>query len=170
MPDKPTPRINRKDITVLIGSLTVAATIAGVVFSLVEIQDLRKANANVMSLNLTHDIYTDTHYKNNPRLIKLIDKGEPILIENGGKYEEEDLDNLLSQWDLIARLNQEGTMPFDVIYSQFSFHIVQAYENQEIQDYLKKIREENNDPALYADFEWLAKWLIETDAENGKGV
>ncbi len=159
-------KIKKKDLPLVIGGLTVGASLTGLIFTVIQINDSRKVNAAEISLNLTRDIYSNIQYKNNPVLIKLINQGKPILRENGGIYDEEDLDNLLSQWDMIARLNQQGLLPFDVLYSQFSFDLEQAYKNQEVMSYIHKIRVKYNDTTFYSDFEWLAQWVTETTAQK----
>lgn len=143
-------------------AIEIVVLVGGLYLTLVQLSDLRKVNSGQIALDITRDIYSDDRYPRNPQLIKLIQRGQPILIEGGGTVEEEDLDNLLGEWDLIARFNQLGILSDDLVYQQFSFDIVKAYQNPEIKDYISRIRAKYNDDLMYADFEWLAKWAEKT--------
>jgi hypothetical protein len=135
---------------------------AGLYFAITQVIDLRKVNAGQIVLDINRDIYSNTIYKTNPEIIRLIERSKPILIENGGKYQYQDLDNLLGEWDTVARLNQTGVIPDDLAYAQFSFDMVKAYQNKEIMDYIKLTRQQSNDNLIFSDFEWLAKWMEQT--------
>lgn len=142
--------------------IEIVILVGGLYLALVQLSDLRKVNSGQIALDITRDIYSDERYPKNPQLIKLIQRDQPILIENGGPLEEEDLDNLLGEWDLVARFNQLKILPDDLVYQQFSFDIVKAYTNQEIKSYISRMREKYDDDLLFADFEWLAQWMEAT--------
>lgn len=146
----------------VIQTITLLVLIAGVCLTIIQISDLRKVNSGQIALDITRDIYSTERYPNNPQIIRLIEENKPILTNDGGKFQEEDLDNLLGEWDLIARFNQLGILPDDLVYQQFSFDAQKAYEDTEIQNYINRIRKQNNDNLFYADFEWFAKWAEET--------
>ena len=142
--------------------IEILVLVGGLYLAIVQISDLRKVNSGQIALDITRDIYSDERYLKNPQLIKLIQRNQPILVNNGGTIEEEDLDNLLGEWDLVARLNQLGILPDDLVYQQFSFDIVKAYTNEEIKSYISSIRKKYNDDLMFADFEWLAQWAEAT--------
>ena len=148
-------RINQATILHIIEILVL---VVGLYLTIVQISDLRKVNSGQIALDITRDIYSNERYPKNPKIVKLIQRDQPVLISNGGHIEEEELDNLLGEWDLIARFNQLGILPDDLVYQQFSFDMVKAYKNREIQNYIDAIRTKYKDPLLYEDFEWLSKW------------
>lgn len=150
---------HKSDMSFGFNILNLLILIIGLVFTVIQISDLRRVNAGQISLEISRDIYSTERYKNNPEIIKVISAGKPILKYNGGNYDEQDLDNLLNQWDLIARFNQLGILPDDIVYSQFSFDIQESYDNPEIKAYINKERQEYNDPQIFSDFEWIARWV-----------
>lgn len=153
---------NRKNLETVLHIIEITVLIVGLYLVIIQIEDSRKVNSGQIALDITRDIYSNERYQNNPQIIKLIQRGQPILVSNGGQIEEEDIDNLLGEWDLIARFNQLSILPEDLVYQQFSFDMVKAYRNKEIRDYIDRIRLKYNDNLMYADFEWLAKWAEET--------
>ena len=150
----------------LLHIVEIVVLIGGLYLTIIQIKDLRKVSAGQIALDITRDIYSNERYKQNPKIIRLIERDQTILIGNGGQVEEEDLDNLLGEWDLVARFNQLKILPDDLVYQQFSFDMVKAYQNKEIRDYIERIRKQYNDNLLYADFEWVAKWVEKTSNEN----
>lgn len=153
---------NRSNFATGLRIIEIVVLVVGLYLVIVQIGDSRKVNSGQIALDITRDIYSDERYQKNPQIIKLIQRNQPILISNGGSIEEEDIDNLLGEWDLVARFNQLGILPDDLVYQQFSFDIVKAYQNKEIKDYINRIRLKYNDNLMYADFEWIAKWAEET--------
>lgn len=150
----------------IFATIQIVILVVGLYLTITQISDLRKVNAGQITLDITRDIYSDERYVTNPQIIKLIEQNKTILIRNGGKFQDQDLDNILGEWDTVARLNQVGVLPDDLVYAQFSFDMVKAYKNKEIQDYIKMIREQAGDDLIFADFEWLAKWADETSHEK----
>jgi hypothetical protein len=142
--------------------LQILILIIGLYLTITQISDLRKVNAGQISLDITRDIYSDERYKTNPKIIRLIEQNKPILKQNNGLFQDQDLDNVLGIWDTIARLNQVGVLPDDLVYAQFSFDIVKAYKNSEIKNYITLTRDQAGDKLIFYDFEWLAKWMEET--------
>ena len=142
--------------------IEILVLVGGLYLAIVQISDLRKVNSGQIALDITRDIYSTERYQNNPALIKLIEENKPILVANKGPFQEQDLDNLLGEWDLIARFNRLEILPDDLVYQQFSFDIVKAYTNIEIKSYIRNIRKKYNDDLMFADFEWLAQWAEAT--------
>ncbi len=153
---------NKVNLAVILHLLEIVVLIVGLYLVIIQISDSRKVNSGQIALDITRDIYSDERYPKNPEIIKLIQRDQSILINSGGSIDEEDIDNLLGEWDLVARFNQLGILPDDLVYQQFSFDIVRAYNNKEIRDYINRIRAKYGDNLMYADFEWLAKWAEET--------
>lgn len=145
--------------------LQIIILVAGLYLTITQIQDLRKINAGQIALDITRDIYSPERYPNNPNLIKLLERNRPILKINHGEYDEQDLDNLLGEWDIVARLNQAEVLPDDLVYSQFSFDLTKAYKSKEVMGYVKSVRKQYGDDLIFADFQWLAEWADKTSKE-----
>lgn len=103
-------------------------------------------------LMLTFNEYlgSETNFK----IITLIENNQPILIENGGKFSSAELDNYLSTLELLSNVYFNRLITDDMLYNAFDYTIIKTYQNKEITDYLKKIRQE--DPMFFMGFESLA--------------
>ena len=146
----------------LLSVVQIVAIIVGLSLTITQIHDLRKVNAGQIALDITRDIYSDERYKNNPIAIRLIQHDQPILKENGGPLDDQDLDNLLGEWGIVATFDQTGVLPDDIVLQEFSSDINRAYENHEVRNYINQTRKIYNDPQFFADFEWLAQWTEAT--------
>jgi hypothetical protein len=146
-----------KTLGLTLHAIEIVVIVGGVYLALVQIRDLRKVNAGQIALDITRDIYTDERYANNPKIIKLMQLNEPILKVNGGPMSEADLDNILGEYEFIARLNDIGVLPNDLVSQQFSFNLIKAWKSKEIQRYIEHIRKAYKNENLFADFEWLAE-------------
>ncbi len=146
--------------------IQIIILIVGLYLTITQINDLRKVSAGQIVLDINRDIYSNERYQTNFQIIKLIEQNKPILIKNGGKFQDQDLDNVLGEWDAIARLNQSGVIPFELAYAQFSYDMIKTYKNQEIKEYISSVRRDANDNHIFTDFEWLAQWMNETNSVN----
>ncbi len=90
-----------------------------------------------------------------PKLAAAIDSHKHVLKENGGKFTDDDLEGYLNILEAMNDLYQKHLIPEDLFYSGYSYEIEKAYDNSEIQDYLKKIRKDEAD--LYSGFDQIAK-------------
>jgi hypothetical protein len=93
-----------------------------------------------------------------PPFLKLrtaVEYNKPILRANHGKFTEEDLESYLGILDSLNDVYRQGLITKDLFYSAYSYDIEKAYDNAEVQTYLKEIRKE--DPDFYSGFERLAK-------------
>src|SRR6267154_2688519 len=90
-----------------------------------------------------------------PKLAAAIDSRKLLLKENGGKFSDNDLEGYLNILESMNDLYQKHLIPEDLFYSGYSYEIEKAYDNSEIQNYLKKIRKE--DSGLYSGFDQIAK-------------
>lgn len=80
----------------------------------------------------------------NTGIFSSIDNKLPILIENGGKYSDYQLDNYLGIFEMIYPIFNDGYLTLDNYCSQFSYYTDKSSNNLEIQNYLKIIRQENS--------------------------
>jgi len=90
-----------------------------------------------------------------PKLAAAIDSRKHLLKENGGKFTDNDLEGYLNILEAMNDLYQKHLIPEDLFYSGYSYEIEKAYDNSEIQSYLKKLRKD--DASLYLGFDKLAE-------------
>jgi arabinogalactan endo-1,4-beta-galactosidase len=83
----------------------------------------------------------------------------PILKNDGGKFTEGKVENLLGIYETIGDLYEENLISKKMAYNEFSDDIEATFCNNSIQKYIKKIREEDGilegDRAFFQD---LKKW------------
>lgn len=91
------------------------------------------------------------------RLRTAIENDRPILKARGGKFREDDLESYLDVFDSLSDVYKLNLIDKDAFYNEFSYDLVKAYDNAEVQAYLKDIRTE--DPNFYSGFENLAKQM-----------
>ncbi len=86
-----------------------------------------------------------------------IENGRPLLKAHGGKFSDDDLEGYLDIWDSLNDVYSKGLISRDMFYNSYSYDIEKAYDNAEVQEYLKEIRKEDAD--FYSGFENLAKQM-----------
>jgi hypothetical protein len=89
-----------------------------------------------------------------------IASGEPILKEQGGKFTEEDLEGYLDLWEGLHDLYVKGLISKDMFYNSYSYDIEKAYDNPEVQAFVKESQKES--PEFYTGFQNLAKEMKAT--------
>jgi hypothetical protein len=118
------------------------------------LDETRKATKGSLLLDLNRDFYlTDRLYK----LRKAIESGAAIIDFYNGSFPEEDVDDYLGFFELMASLINRAIIEIDMIEETFSVYIVDAYKNKEIIAYVNKLRKEYKNPKIYIGFEELAK-------------
>lgn len=104
----------------------------------------------------------------NQRLIVAIEEKKSILKENGGDFTEYELDDYLGYYELMSRFEKKRLLDFDLIDEMFGHYISLAWRNEEINNYVKALRIETNDPRYYKPFEDLARRVIKLENEVRK--
>lgn len=97
-----------------------------------------------------------------PPLSKLriaIVSGKPILKKNGGKFDEDDLEQYLDLWEGLNDLYVKGLISKEMFYNSYSYDIDKAYSKAEVQSFVKESRKES--PDFYTGLENLAKEMKE---------
>jgi hypothetical protein len=130
--------------------LQCGSIIFGVIFSVIQLRDVRNMQSAELMLTFNEYLGSETNFK----IITLIENNQPILIENGGKFSSAELDNYLSTLELLSNVYFNRLITDDMLYNAFDYTIIKTYQNKEITDYLKKIRQE--DPMFFMGFESLA--------------
>ena len=84
---------------------------------------------------------------------------KPVLKKNGGKFDEDDLEQYLDLWEGLNDLYVKGLIRKEMFYNSYSYDIGKAYENTEVQAFVKESRQEA--PDFYTGFDNLAKEMKE---------
>ena len=90
-----------------------------------------------------------------PKIRSTIESGKPILKAHGGRFTADDLEGYIGIFDSLNDLYAKNMVNKELFYNEFSYDIEKAYDNQEIQSYLKDIRKEESD--YFSGFDNLAK-------------
>lgn len=83
--------------------------------------------------------------------------------DNGGNFTTDELDLFLSVYNQLSDAYDKGLVSEELLYGNFSDGLMRAYQNKEIQEYLKKIRIENED--YFRGFDNLAELFGEYGAQ-----
>ena len=92
-------------------------------------------------LRLESKLDSGTNYK----ISLLIDNKQPILVQNKGKFSTNDLDQYLSDVTSVCDAYQKGLISINSLSDWFYDYLIKIGNNQEIQDYLRTIRQEDKD-------------------------
>lgn len=69
----------------------------------------------------------------------LYNKG-PIMLANGGKFTDYQVDDYLTHLTELYLFGDEGFISFDLLNYQFGYYVCITYNNQEIQEYIKRLK------------------------------
>jgi len=89
------------------------------------------------------------------KLSHAIQDNKPILKEHGGKFTSDDLEGYLDIFESLHDVWTRGLITEEMLYSAYSYEIMKAANNSEVQAYLSGIRREDSD--FYSGFDDLAK-------------
>ncbi|MCX6757795.1 MAG: hypothetical protein NTZ44_02875 [Candidatus Nomurabacteria bacterium] len=140
-------------VTLLIG--IVSMSIMLYVSHVQRSNDLKKESAALM-FQLSNEFRND---KNSHLVYTIADNKEPILIQNGGEFTEEQLDNYLVRYELIYNAYKNNLISFDDLNIAFAFDIEMAYNNKEIQKMISIVRTQYKDDSIYGGFTKLGEML-----------
>ncbi len=135
----------------------VVAIVGGVIFAMVQIRDLRNNQSAQLMLEFNKELNSDL----NANLITAIEENKPILKESGGEFTTTDIDRYLGAYELLNNVSVAGLINDDMLYNAFAYDIVKTYQNNEIKNYLSKIRQE--DSSFFRGFELLANDLLKAE-------
>ena len=93
-----------------------------------------------------------------------IEANKPILIGNGGRWEERQLINYLGFFELMQDYMDAGTLNRRDVFDNYSDDILSAYNHPEIKKYIQGLRTTYKDSSYYEKFEKLAKKFAAADA------
>jgi hypothetical protein len=133
-------------------------TIAGFVVVLYQLENNRKKDyeqRSSQSVQLMFQINEHVRSGTSSRLVAAINSGAPIF-EPKGKFTDEDVDNYLMNWELLAVAYDHSVINRGMLYDAFSYDISAAWKNPEIQKFIKDTRKQSGESDLYGGVEELA--------------
>ena len=133
-------KLNTKLIILVIQT---ALILAGVIVAYSELRNIKIVTSGNLTLELYKDIRSNRIFEANPKIINAISYNKPILKDNGGALEEEDVDNYLNLFEWIAAANESDILSDDIVYNFHGDLILNTYSNKEIKNYIKEVREED---------------------------
>lgn len=140
---------------------TLAAVLVALVIGLFQIFLLRaQVNdaENIASSGLMFSLVKDFRAGASSGLIYAIATDQvPLLYKNGGKFSDEQLDNYLIEYELLAQAYDQKLITKDMISVAFSYDIERAYQNKEVMTFINETRKDNNDNSIYEGFISLAE-------------
>lgn len=137
--------------------IEVVAIVGGVIFAGVQIRDLRNDQSAQLMLEFNKELNSDL----NANLITAIEDNKPILKESGGEFTTTDIDRYLGVYELLNTVSITGLISDDMVYNAFAYDILKTYQNQEIKNYLAKIRQE--DSSFFRGVDALAEDLLKAE-------
>lgn len=118
----------------------------GIIFTLFQIQDIKNNQLNRKN-DLSVKYYDRLNTSINRQIELAIEHKKQLLVENGGKFTNDQLDYFLGDLHDVGWNLSSGLLDEDTVCSTFSDLSKNVWQNQEIQDYLLKIRKIN--PAYF---------------------
>ena len=148
------------------------AIIGGIIFGILQLyflqiqtkiqSDALIASNIIASANYVLDLSKQLDSPKYSELINAISSNNinyPILKNDGGKFTEGKVENLLGIYETIGDLYEENLISKKMAYNEFSDDIEATFCNNSIQKYIKKIREEDGilegDRAFFQDLKKL---------------
>lgn len=141
----------------MLRTVEVLAVVGGVIFAGIQIKDWRDSQSAQLMLEFNKELNSDL----NANLITAIEENKPILKESGGEFTTTDVDRYLGAYELLNNISIAGLISDDILYNAFAYDIVKTYQNKEIQNYLTKIRQEDN--SFFRGFGALAQDILKAE-------
>lgn len=119
----------------IIDVLTLIVAVVGfavIWYELKLVKDIAKSQNNI---SLTQMFF---HDQTNRGIIDAIYDNKPILKKSGGEHTSSDLDNYLSDLDMVDEVYDEELLSESELCTSFSDTIQRTASNQEVKDYLKE--------------------------------
>ncbi len=103
------------------------------------VQETRKASQGTLLLQLNKDFFFDDRMY---RIRKAIEDEKPVFEGKGGQSTEQDIDDYIGFFDLMRDFEEKGIIDSELVGDNFDVYVCEAYENQEIQEYLAKVKKD----------------------------
>jgi hypothetical protein len=72
-------------------------------------------------------------------------------------FNDADLDDYLVMFEILDNVYEHNLITRDMVYDAFSYDLEKAYENKEIQEFIRSVRKQEHEANDYDGFEALAK-------------
>jgi hypothetical protein len=86
-------------------------------------------------------------------------KQNPLLVKNGGKFTDEQVDNYLIKYELLYNAYQNKLISYNDLDTAFGFDIEMTAGNSEVKKFISDVRSEYNDHQIYMGFTKLSQLL-----------
>jgi hypothetical protein len=127
--------------------------------------DAWKIAQGQMLLQANRDFFNQEPHK---AIIRRLEMGDSVWKSNP-HIQECDIDDHIGFLDTIGTFVRASILDANLVWELFSHYVESAHESEEIAEYLRKVRQEANEPGLFSDFEWLyAEMTTISDAKNRK--
>jgi|SRR6185312_934527 len=106
----------------------------------------------------SHEVMT--YFLDNKRFNSIandIYDGKPIFKKNKGSWDEGDIDDYLGYYEDLDDYVDAGSLNLRDEFNNYSDDILSAYNNKEIKNYIKAMRDSAHDNSYYEQFEKIAK-------------
>lgn len=113
---------------------------------------------NKTSFELMSGIEKELDSKINKDISYRIISDKKLLIVNGGKYQEDDLDNFLNEYESLGTFYNRKLITTNLICEWFGADLFLLFNNNEIINHIKESQEEN--PAYFDKLTFLKKDLV----------
>lgn len=123
-------------ISLILTSISTVCSIAGVylIFNAAgSLQETKSTNQGNFILTLNRDFYTNDKLTN---IRTALEENDKLLVENGGKFSDVEMDGYLGFFDTLARLLDKNILDYNLIDESYGYYIKETYDNKEIKDYI----------------------------------
>jgi hypothetical protein len=151
-------------ITVIAQFGLFLATVGLVVVGYFEVNKVRRQNNADFIARLNREFFYESTV--NREIIRAIEEHRPILHGNNGDFSEYDLRSYLRYFEMIERFISEGVISFGLVDEMFGSYISRAWENDEVREFIARVRQEKKDRRYFEHFEQLAKKTLETEKQS----
>ena len=102
----------------------------------------------------------------NRAIVKAIEEHRPILHGNSGDFNEYELRAYLRYFEMIERFIAEDVISLELVDEMFGNYIARAWENDEVKDFVARMRADRKDKRYLEHFEQLAGKILALEKEN----
>jgi hypothetical protein len=139
------------------------ATLGLVYIAYYQVNKIREqSNADFIARLNREFFYENTTNRN---IIKAIEEHRPLFHGNNGEFSEYDIHAYLRYFEMIERFIANGIVTLDLVDEMFGGYIARAWENNEIREYVARVRSDKKDKRYFEHFEQLAKKMLETEKQ-----
>jgi hypothetical protein len=133
--------------------IEVSAVILGVIFTINQIAQIKNSQSADLILRIDDKLNKQPYQE----IASVIEDNKPVLKKQSGRYTGNELEDYLGEVELICNMYEDNLITDDMLNNAFSYEIVSAYKDKEVQEYLKPIRA--SDSSFYVGFETVGKKL-----------